>query len=127
MKQMTPEQSHYILQTLVARRQVRAAQIARALADRQREIRDLKERLATLEALGAPAARPAARRGRPARKAQPRRRNLSPKVRALRRHQGRYMGFVRRLTSAEKARVRAVREKQGILPAIRLAASLAKK
>jgi hypothetical protein len=37
------------------------------------------------------------------------------------------MGYVRRLKPAEKARVRAVREKEGMQAAIRLAASLAKK
>ena len=36
------------------------------------------------------------------------------------------MGYVRRLKPAEKARVRAVREKQGMQAAIRLASSLAK-
>ena len=37
------------------------------------------------------------------------------------------MGYVRRLKAAEKARVRSVREKQGIGAAIRLAQSLAAK
>jgi hypothetical protein len=52
---------------------------------------------------------------------------MSPKVRALRRLQGKYMGFVRGLKPAEKARVRAVREKQGMGAAIQLASSLAGK
>jgi hypothetical protein len=43
---------------------------------------------------------------------------------ALRRQQGRYMGLVRRLTEAEKARVRGLREKKGLPAAIRLALSL---
>ncbi|HMA17394.1 MAG TPA: hypothetical protein VKS03_03055, partial [Thermoanaerobaculia bacterium] len=51
---------------------------------------------------------------------------ISPKVRALRRLQGKYMGYVRRLKPAEKARVRAVREKQGMEAAIRLASTLGK-
>ena len=51
-------------------------------------------------------------------------RRLSPKVRALRRQQGRYMGLVRRLKAGQKARVRAVREKKGLPAAIRLALSL---
>jgi hypothetical protein len=37
------------------------------------------------------------------------------------------MGYVRRLKPAEKARVRAVREKQGMPAAIQLASSLATK
>jgi hypothetical protein len=52
---------------------------------------------------------------------------MSPRVRALRKLQGKYMGYVRRLKPAEKARVRSVREKQGIEEAIRLAKSLAAK
>jgi hypothetical protein len=52
---------------------------------------------------------------------------MSPKVRALRRLQGKYMGYVRRLKPAEKARVRSVREKQGMEIAIRLAQSLGAK
>ena len=52
---------------------------------------------------------------------------MSPKVRALRRLQGKYMGFVRGLKPAEKARVRSVREKQGMAAAIHLASSLAGK
>jgi hypothetical protein len=55
------------------------------------------------------------------------RRRMSPKVRALRRLQGRYMGYVRGLKPAEKARVRTVREKQGMAAAIQLASSLAGK
>jgi len=49
---------------------------------------------------------------------------MSPRVRALRQLQGKYMGYVRRLKPAEKARVRAMREKQGMVAAIRLARSL---
>ena len=56
-----------------------------------------------------------------------RRRAMSPRVLALRKQQGRYMGYVRRLKPAEKARVRSVREKQGIEAAIKLAASLGSK
>ena len=52
---------------------------------------------------------------------------MSPRVRALRQQQGKYMGYVRRLKPAEKARVRTVREKQGMEAAIRLAKSLGAK
>ncbi|MDQ2969522.1 MAG: hypothetical protein M3R34_00140 [Acidobacteriota bacterium] len=52
---------------------------------------------------------------------------MSPKVRALRKLQGKYMGFVRGLKPAQKSRVRAVREKQGMAAAIALASSLRQK
>jgi hypothetical protein len=121
MVKLTPEQSRYVLETLLARRRIRTVDVRKALLDRDREIRDLQARLATLQSLAAAQSKPRGRR-RSVRRAA-----LSGRVRALRRLQGRYMGFVRRLRPAEKARVRKVREKQGIGPAIRLASSLAKK
>jgi hypothetical protein len=124
MTKMTPEQSHYVLQALVARRRIRPTEIEQTLRHRDLEIRELRERLASLVALGHPRSRARAARRKPAPR---RRRNLSPQVRALRRLQGRYMGFVRRLNAAGKARVKSVREKQGIEAAIRLASSLGKK
>ncbi len=123
---MTPAESHYVLQTLLAQRKVRQSQVAAVLGGRSKEIAELRERLATLEGIQGISKR----RGRPPAAARPaRRRNvtISPKVRALRRLQGKYMGYVRRLKPAEKARVREVREKQGMQAAIRLASSLAPK
>ncbi len=115
--ELTPHEAQYALAVLVKQGKLRASQVRAALKWRQREIRQLQMKLASLEGL-ASAASAAKRRGG---------RKLSARVRSLRRLQGRYMGFVRRLKPAEKARVRAVREKKGLGPAIRLAASLAKK
>ncbi|HVE65944.1 MAG TPA: hypothetical protein VNC59_05140 [Thermoanaerobaculia bacterium] len=123
---MTPAESHYVLQTLIAQRKVRQSQIAAVLGGRTKEIASLRERLADLEGIEGGARRTDRRQAA----ARPRgRRNvtISPKVRALRRLQGKYMGYVRRLKPAEKARVREVREKQGMQAAIRLASSLATK
>lgn len=129
---LTPSQSHYVLAVLMSQGKVRAGHVRGALRGRQEEIRSLRERLAALEQLsvGRPprGRRRAARRGKARRAAASRRRRapLSPKVRALRRLQGKYMGYVRRLKPAEKARVRSLREKQGMGAAIKLAQSLAK-
>lgn len=122
---MTPAESHYVLQTLIAQRKVRQSQIAAVLGGRTKEIASLRERLADLEGIEGGTRRTGRRQA-----VRPRgRRNvtISPKVRALRRLQGKYMGYVRRLKPAEKARVREVREKQGMQAAIRLASSLATK
>ncbi len=126
MRNLTPNQSHYVLGTLISQGRVRPALVHSVLLGREREIRSLRERLAALENLeGGSVGRAGSRRPRGRKRAAPRgRRKMSPQVRALRRLQGKYMGFVRRLRPAEKARVRSVREKQGIGPAIRLAASL---
>ena len=102
-------EAQYVLAALVKQKKLRVSQVRATLRARDHEIRDLRERLATLEA-GAAAS---VARGR--------------RVLALRKLQGRYMGFVRRLKVAEKARVRAIREKQGLAAAIRAAASLGKK
>ena len=127
----TPSQAHYALNVLMSQGKLRVAHIRKALKNREQEIRSLRERLAALEHFspGASAAR-GPRRGRPAgaaRKKRARSIRMSPRVRALRKLQGKYMGYVRRLKPAEKARVRAVREKQGMGAAIRLAQSLSAK
>ena len=122
---LTPQQSHYVLRVLMSDGAVRASQVERALRGREEEIRSLREKLASLEAMGSDSggrSRSGAGATRPAR-----RRRMSARVRALRRLQGKYMGYVRRLKPAEKARVRAVREKQGMAAAIRLASSMAAK
>lgn len=127
----SPSQAHYALNVLISQGKLRVAHIRKALKNRESEIRSLRERLAALEHFSPAApARSGRKPGRPARAARKprvRRVRMSPRVRALRQLQGKYMGYVRRLKPAEKARVRSVREKQGIEEAIRLAKSLAAK
>lgn len=123
---LTPEQSQYVLATLVRQGKVRNSQIESALKGRAQEIRDLRERLASLEAMSDSGRGARGARRAPARR-RPTRRRMSPRVRALRKLQGKYMGYVRRLKPADKARVRAIREKQGMEAAIRLASSIAGK
>ena len=126
----SPSQAHYALNVLMSQGKLRVAHIRKALKNREQEIRSLRERLAALEQFGASASRGPRRPGRPARAARKkrvRRIQMSPRVRALRKLQGKYMGYVRRLKAAEKARVRAMREKQGMEAAIRLARSLGAK
>ena len=123
---LDPRQSHYVLETLLAQRKVGARHVRAILKDWQKEVAALRERLATLEDLGVRGAEKAGRRvAAGAARAQVKvKRRLSPRVRALRRQQGQYMGLVRRLKAGQKARVRAVREKKGLPAAIRLALSL---
>src|SRR6476659_7887249 len=127
----SPTQAHYALNVLMSQGKLRVAHIKKALKKREQEIKSLRERLSALELLspGKPArtGRRPGRPARPARKSGVRRIKISPRVRALRKLQGKYMGYVRRLKPAEKARVRTVREKQGMGAAIRLAKSLAPK
>jgi hypothetical protein len=125
----SPSQAHYALNVLLSQGKLRVANIRKALKNREKEIRSLRERLAALEQFspGVSAGRRPGRPARAARKKRVRRIKMSPRVRALRQLQGKYMGYVRRLKPAEKARVRSVREKQGMGAAIRLARSLGAK
>ena len=123
---MTPAESHYVLQSLMSQGRVRLNQVKAVLNGRSKVIAELRERLASLEGIGGGARRRGRKAATSTRTAKKRRVAISPKVRALRRLQGKYMGYVRRLKPTEKARVREVREKQGMQAAIRLAASLSK-
>jgi hypothetical protein len=124
---ITPAESHYVLQSLISQGRVRLNQVKAVLNGRSKVIAELRERLASLEGMrGGRSRRVGRKAAAPKRSTQKRRVAISPKVRALRRLQGKYMGYVRRLKPAEKARVREVREKQGMQAAIRLAASLSK-
>ena len=125
---MTADESHYVLQSLMSQGRIRQNQVRAVLNGRTKEIASLRERLAALEGIRAGRSRRGGRTSKKSARGVRRRRvAISPKVRALRRLQGKYMGYVRRLKPAEKARVRAIREKEGMQAAIRLAASLARK
>ena len=115
-------QAEYVLQALLERRKVAVRHVREILRDREREIAALRRRLAALESGGTRAVAEAARKTSAA--ATRLRRRMSPKVRALRRQQGEYMGLVRRLKAAEKSRIRALREKKGLAAAIRAARTL---
>jgi hypothetical protein len=128
---LSPNQSHYALGVLMSQGKIRQAHVEKALRGREDEIRSLRERLAALEQVSpaSPGRSRRRRRGRAAARKAPVRRGIkmSPRVRALRQLQGKYMGYVRRLKPADKARVRSVREKQDIEAAIKLAKSLGAK
>jgi hypothetical protein len=121
----TAEEARYALSQLILRRKIRLSDVERALGDRRKEIQDLRQRLAELENLGG-AGRPwqasVAKRG----KAKHSKRRLSAQARSRLRLQGKYMGYVRRLTAAQKADVRKARQEKGWHAAIRMAIKLAK-
>ena len=51
MLRLTPNQAHYVLNSLVSQGRVRDSQVRKTLNSREEEIRSLRERLASLEAL----------------------------------------------------------------------------
>jgi len=92
--------------------------IERAFADIETTLKHLARRVKKAE-------RSAGRR-RGGAAAGPRRTvTLTPKRRAQLKLQGAYMGYMRQLKPAQKARVKGVKEKKGYEAAIRLAKSLA--
>lgn len=135
----TTPQPHatYVLQRLLDDRRITTRDITTYLDQLNDEITQLTERLAYLRSI-APNT-PPRRRGRPprtstltatppiasnaplstpSRTAQPRKRRTSPALRAQRQLQGRYLGYMRHLTTAEKARFHAIKERDGFPAAI---------
>jgi len=83
-------------------------------------LRQLDRALAALAALAQEVAR-----GRPAAAPASRKLNLSPARRRALKLQGRYLGYMRQLEPAQKARVRAAKQSKGMRAAIALAKRLA--
>src|SRR5258708_3975724 len=121
----TAEEARYALDSLIARRKIRPVDVEKALGERPKEIQKLRQRLAELESVGG-AGRPRRTTTAKRSKAKRSKRKLSAQARSRLRLQGKYMGYVRRLTAAQKAAVRKVREEKGWQKAIRMAEGLAK-
>ena len=122
----TAEEARYTLDQLIERRKIRHTAVTKILAERKKEIENLRRRLAELESLGGTGEKGRKKvigRKRPARRRKAR---VSPRVRSLRRLQGKYMGYVRQLTAVQKEEVRKVRQEKGWREAIRVAAGLVK-
>lgn len=110
----TAEEARQALDQLIARRKIRPADVKRALRERKEEIQRLRERLKELESVGGSKTRRRAAPTKPRKARRPRRR-LSARARAQLKLQGRYMGYVRRLTVAQKADVGKIRrEREGL-------------
>ena len=96
--------------------------IRRELAAARRSLRALERSLARLAAQ----MRVVSRENSPTPKGKPRRKiKLSPaRLKALRLH-GKYMGYLRHLKPKQKAKVKALRAKKGVMAAIKRARKLA--
>lgn len=129
LPRISAEQARQALHVLVAEGRLAAAEVSRALARREHLVRDLRARLASLGegasgAIGravAEAASPARRRA--AKKTA--RRAITAAQRAARQAQGQYLGAIRRLSKASRAKVREIRKKEGVKAAIAAAKKLA--
>jgi hypothetical protein len=118
---ITAEQAKNALTYLVHEGKVTAKAVERALGQREKLIREIRERMAALGGAAAEGFRQAEKASR-----KPRRKAVSAATRAARRAQGQYMAAVRRLSKGAKKRVRAIREKSGVKSAIAMAKRMAK-
>jgi hypothetical protein len=120
---LTAQQAHAALRWFHALGKVTAKDIENALGHRDRLVAEIKTRLEQLGGEGLRFLRdPEALNRAPAKR---KRRRPSPKAQAAWRAQGRYMAAVRRLSKANRAKVKAIREKAGVGAAVKAAKRLA--
>jgi len=124
---LSAEHAAVALHLLIEDGKVAAADVTRALKNREKLIRDLRTRLEALESAARPAARRLAREGRRAvRVARPKaRRALSKAQRVARQAQGQYLAAIRRLSKDARAKIRVIRAKSGVAAAIKAARRMA--
>jgi hypothetical protein len=115
------------LQMLIEEGKIAAGDVARALKNREKMIKDLRVKLAALETLAQPVARKLASAGRKAvRSAAPRaRKAITRAQRIARQAQGRYLGAVRRLSKDARVKIREIRKESGVDAAIKAAMKMA--
>jgi hypothetical protein len=125
---LTARSAAVALQLLVEEGKIAAADVARALKHRERLIKDLRAKLATLESASMPVARRVASAGRrAARRTAPRaRKAITRAQRTARQAQGRYMAAVRRLSKGARARILRIRKESGVDAAIDAARKMVK-
>ena len=115
------------LQMLMEEGKIAAGDVARVLKNRERMIKELRERLAALETAARPVARRLASAGRKAaRRAAPRaRKAITRAQRIARQAQGRYMAAVRSLSADARGKIREIRKESGVDAAIKAAMKMA--
>jgi hypothetical protein len=107
----------HALHLLIADGKIASQDVANAVKRREALIADLRQRLAALESGLASAGKTIGRTAK---------RRLTAKRRAELKLHGQYLGFVRPLSKANRAKVKAIREKSGIKAAIAAARRMAK-
>jgi recombinational DNA repair ATPase RecF len=124
---LSAEHAAVALHLLLEDGKVAAADVTKALKNREKLIRDLRKRLSALEKAARPVARRIARARRKAvRRAEPRaRKAMSSAQKAARRAQGRYMAAIRRLSKDARGRIKTIRKQSGVDAAIKAALKMA--
>ncbi len=111
------------LQMLIEEGRIAAGDVARALKNREKLIKELRARLAEIESASRPVARRLASAGRKAvRRVGPRaRKAITRAQRVARQAQGRYMAAVRSLSEDARVKIREIRKESGVDAAIKAA------
>ena len=120
---LSPKEAHAALRWLHALGKVKTSDITGALRRREELVNEIKERLEQLGGEGLRFLRGPEALQKRARKAPKR---VSKAARAAWKAQGRYMAAVRRLSKADRARMKVIREKSGVGAAIAAAKKTAK-
>ncbi|HEY1434106.1 MAG TPA: hypothetical protein VGG65_01960 [Thermoanaerobaculia bacterium] len=123
---LSAEHAAVALHLLIQDGKVAAADVIRALKNREKMIKDLRARLSDLERTAAPVARRIAKAGRKAaRRAAPgARKAVSNAQKAARKAQGNYLAAIRRLSRDARGRIKAIRKQSGVAAAINAAKKL---
>ncbi len=131
LPKITAEQARQALHILIADGRIAAREVSKALARREYLVRELRQRLATLGAEGSAAVARATKRGLSPGTRRAIRRGAGQAItaaqRTARQAQGRYLGAIRQLSKASKAKVREIRKSSGVKAAIAAAKKLATK
>jgi hypothetical protein len=124
---LSAEHAAVALHLLIQDGKIAAADVTKALKNREKLIKDLRARLSDLEKAAAPVARRIARAGREAaRRAAPKaRRAISRAQKAARQAQGSYLAAIRRLSKEARSKIKEIRKQSGVAAAIKAARKLA--
>jgi hypothetical protein len=128
---LSPDRAARALSILIDEGKLKLRDVTKALDRREKMIRELRAKLASLGEEVSGAASRVARRGMRKASARTRKvakqpRRVSKAQRAARQAQGRYLGAIRRLSVEARAKVKAIREKSGVRAAIAAAKRIAR-
>jgi hypothetical protein len=127
LSRIPPADLAYVVSRLVVGGQTTLAEVWRLAGERSARIAAIQRELDALRAGGAVAAPPRRGPGRPpsARLEAPpkpkRKFTMTPKAKAARKLQGQYLGRLRKLTGADRAKVKAVAKQKGVAEAVKAA------
>jgi hypothetical protein len=124
---LSPDRAAQALSILLNEGKLKIQDVRRALLQREKLIRDLRDRLASLEESRSGKGRAPRRSARKrVGKTQKRAARISKAQHAARQAQGRYLGAIRPLAVEARAKVKEIRAKSGVRASIAAAKRMAK-